>query len=207
MLTNQNTIIRENATKFRKRLCPQHQVSHVQKICTHTSCIKSISSSFLCNKCYRKHPENHNGWIPCFLEFDKIFSENIFNDIDLLENQCLNSLQEKKQRLDAEVDKYCDMIFEEIKQLIESMKFRIKLKYDSNELIETVAKLKESLKIEYNTLFSIDEANIKDKDIKQYLEFYLNFEKIFEQNQAKSEEIWQSLEEESHRISQLFNRL
>ena len=206
MLVNEKSIIRENSKKFRLRKCPQHIMSYFQKVCTHSSCIESVASSLLCNQCFRKHPKNHNGLIQYYLESDKIFSDNVFADIELLENECLNVIIEKKQKFDAEIDKHCDSILQEIKQLIQSISIRIKLKYGSNDLINAITKLKESLKIEYNTLFSIDEANIKDKDIKQYLEFYLNFEKIFEQNQAKSEEIWQSLEEESHRISQLFNR-
>ena len=55
-------------------------------------------------------------------------------------------------------------------------------------------------------MFSVDEANIKDENIKKYLEFYLSFEKMLEENQAKSEEMYQSLEEESKKISQLLNQ-
>ena len=204
---NQKSIIRENSKKFRQRKCPNHQLSHFQKVCTHSNCVKSIESSLLCNQCFRKHPGNHNGLIQYYVfEFDKIFSDNVFTEIESFENECLNVLLENKQRMDAEVDRQCDVILEEIKQLVESIKSRTKLKYCSNNLIETITMLKESLKMEYNALFSIDEANIKDEDIKQYLKFYLNFEKTFEQNQAKSEEIYKDIEKELSSISQLFDQ-
>ena len=112
--------------------------------------------------------------------------------------------QENKQRLDCEVDRHCELILEEIKQLLQSIKSRIKLKYGSNNLIHTITKLKESLLNEYNSLFIIDETNIKDKDIKQYIEFYINFEKMLEENQVQSEEMFESLEKEFHKITQLF---
>ena len=206
MLINQKTIINENSRKFRQRKCIQHKLCNFQKVCTHSACIQSTALSFLCIQCHRKHPDNHNGLIQNYLDIDKIFSESIFEDIELLENDTLNVLLEKQQRLDDEVDKHCDVILQEIKELIESMKFRIKLKYGSNDLIKRVNKLKESLKNEYDTLFSIDETNIKNEDIKQYLEFYLNFEKIFEENQAKSEKIIQSIEKDILSIPQLFNQ-
>ena len=203
---NQKTIIRDNSKRFRQRKCPQHKLSYFQKVCTHSNCVQSIALSLLCNQCYRKHPDKHNGLIQNYLHFDEIFSENVFNDIELLENECLNVFLEKKKKLDAEVDKHCDVILEEVKKFIESIKFRIKLKYGSNDMIDTILKLKESLKNEYNTIFSIDEENIKDEDVKQYLEFYLNFEKMLEQNQAKSEEIYEKIENELSSISQLFDK-
>ena len=206
MLINQNRIIKDNSKKFQNRKCPQHKLRHLQKVCTHSTCVKSIALSLLCSQCYRKHSENHNGLMQSVLEFDKIFSDSVFTDIELLENECLNILSEKQQKIDAEVDKQCNVILEEVKQLLESIKSRIKLKYDSNNLVDTILKLKESLKTEYNTLFSIDEANIKDDDIKQYLEFYHNFKKMLEQNQIKSEEIYESIENELSGISQLFNK-
>ena len=95
---------------------------------------------------------------------------------------------------------------EEVKQLLESIKFNKKQKYGTNDLADTVLKLKESLRTEYNTLFLIDEANITDQDIKKYLEFYLNFEKKFDQSQAKNEKIDQSIEKELNSISQLFDQ-
>ena len=179
MLMNQKSIIRENSKKFRQRKCLQHKMSYVQKICTHSTCLQSITSSLLCNQCFRKHPGNHDGLVPYYLELDKIFSDNVLTEIELLENECLNVLLENKQKVDAEVDRQCDLFLEEIKKLLESMKSRTKLKYGSNNLIDTITKLKESLKTQYNTLFSIDDANIKNEDIKQYLEFYLTFEKFF----------------------------
>ena len=203
---NKKSIIRDNSKKFQNRKCLQHKLRHLQKVCTHSTCVKYIALSLLCTQCYHKHSEKHNGLMQCFLEFDKIFSDSVFTDIELLENECLNILSEKQQKIDAEVDKQCNVILEEVKQLLESIKSRIKLKYDSNNLVDTILKLKESLKTEYNTLFSIDEANIKDDDIKQYLEFYLNFEKILEQNRIKSEEIYESIEKELSGISQLFNK-
>ena len=203
---NQKSIIRENSKKFRQRKCSQHQLFHFQKVCTHSTCIQSIESSLLCNQCFRKHPGNHNGLIQYYLEFDKIFSENVFTEIESFENECLNLLLENKQRVDAEVDRQCDVFLEEIKKLLESIKSRTKLKYGSNDLIDTITMLKESLKIEYNALFSIDEADIKNEDIKQYLKFYLNYEKTFEQNQAKTEEIYKDMEKELSNISQLFNQ-
>ena len=205
---NTKSIIRDNSKKFRLRKCPQHQLSHFQKVCAHSNCIDSMALSFLCNQCFRKHPENHhNGMIQYFLEFDKIFSENVFTDIELLENVCLSVLLEKQQRIDDEIDRNCDNILEGVKQSLELIKFRIKQKYGTDSLIDTVSKLKESLKIQYNTLFLIDETNIRDNIIKQYLEFYLNFEKILEQNQAKSEEIYKSIGKELSGISQLFNKI
>ena len=206
MLINQKSIIRENSKKFKNRKCPQHKFSHFQKVCTHSTCVKSIELSLLCSQCYRKHSQNHNGLMQSFLEFDKIFSDSVFADIELLENECCNFLLQKQQKIDAEVDRQCNIILEEVKQLLESIKSRIKLKYGSNNLIDMITKLKESLKTEYNTLFSIDEASIKDDDIKQYLEFYLNFEKMLEQNQVKSEEIYEYIENELSGISQLFNK-
>ena len=206
MLINQKSVIRETSKRFSKKICPQHQVSYVQKVCTHSTCIESMSSSFLCNPCFRKHSKNHNGVIQYYLEFDKIFSENVFADIEVLENRCLTMLFENKQRLDVEVDKHCDIIIQEITQLVESIKIGTKLKYGAIDLVDKVLKLKESLQSEYNTLFSIDEANIKDEDVKQYLEFYLNYEKIFDQNQAKCEEIHEDTEKELSSISQLFNQ-
>ena len=203
---DQKNIIRENSKAFRQKKCHHHRVSHVQKICTHSGCIESMASSLLCNQCFRKHPKNHNGMIQYFLEFDKIFSDHVFTDIELLENQCLNVFQEKKQKFDAEIDKQCDFILEEVKQLLESIKFNKKQKYGTNDLADTVLKLKESLRTEYNTLFLIDEANITDQDIKKYLEFYLNFEKKFDQSQAKNEKIDQSIEKELNSISQLFDQ-
>ena len=109
MLINQKSIIRETSKKFRKKICPQHQVSDVQKVSTHSTCIKSMSSSFLCNKYFWKHAKNHYGMIQYYLEFDKIFS-----DIDLLENRCSNISLENKQRVNAEVDKHCDIILQQI---------------------------------------------------------------------------------------------
>ena len=206
MLINQKSIIRENSKKFRQRKCVQHKLNHFQKVCTHSACVQSIALSFLCNQCYRKHPENHNGLIQNYLDFDKIFSENVFNDIELLENECLNVLLEKQQKVDVEIDRLSDVILEEIKQLLESIKFRTKQKYSSTSLIDTVLKLKESLQSEYNTVFSIDEANIKDEDIKHYLEFYLSYEKIFEENQEKIEGIYDGIQNELSSISQLFNQ-
>ena len=206
MLINQKSVIRENSKRFRLKKCPHHIISYLQKVCTHSSCIESIASSLLCNQCFRKHPKIHNGLVQYHLESDKIFSDNVFIDIESLENECFTVLLEKKQKVDAEVDKHCDAILEKIKQSLESIKSHIKQKYGTNDLVDKVFKLKESLKSEYNTLFSIDEANIKDKDIKQYLEFYLNYEKLFEQNQAKTEEIYQSIEKEIIIISQLFNQ-
>ena len=203
---NEKSIIRDNSKKFQKRKCPHHKLSHFQKVCTHSTCVKSIALSLLCSQCYRKHSENHNGLMQSFLEFDKIFSDNVFANIELLENELLNVLLEKQQRVDAEVDRQCNVILEEVKQLLESIKSCIKLKYGSNNLIDTILKLKESLRIEYNTLFSIDEASIKDDDIKKYLEFYLNFEKMLEENQVKSEEIYEGIESELSSISQLFNK-
>ena len=91
-------------------------------------------------------------------------------------------------------DRQCDVILEEIKQTLESIKSHTKLKYGSNNLLKTILKLKESLKTEYNALFSIDEPNIKDEDIEQYLEFYLEFEKMLEQNQVKNGEIYEGIE-------------
>ena len=205
MLINQKSIIRENSKKFQNRKCPQHKLSHFQKVCTHSTCVKSIALSFLCSQCYRKHSENHNGLVQYFLEFDKIFSDSVFANIELLENECLNVLLEKQQKVDTEVDRQSNVILEEVKQLVESIKSRIKLKYGSNNLIDTILKLKESLKTEYNTLFSIDEASVKDDDIKKYLEFYLKFEKMLEQNQMKSEEIYEGIETELSGISQLLN--
>ena len=206
MLINQKSIIRENSKKFRKRKCPQHRISYVQKVCTHSTCIESMASNLLCNQCFRKHAENHKEMIKYFLEFDKIFSDNVFTDIELLENECLDMFLENKQQVDAEIDSHCDLILEEIKKSLESIKFRIKVKYGSNDLIDKITKLKESLKTEYNTLFLIDEANIKDEDVKQYLEFYVNFEKIFEQNQRKSEEMYERIQKELRSISQLFHQ-
>ena len=206
MLINQTHIIEENSKKLRQRKCYQHKLSHFQKVCTHSTCVESTELSLLCNQCYRKHHENHNGFIQYHLEFDKIFSKSVFNDIELLENGCLNVLLEKKQRLDAEVDRHYDVILKEIKQLLESTKFHLKQKYVTNDLVDRVLKLKESLLNEYNLFFSIDEANIKDEDIKRYLQFYLNFEKIFEQNQAENEDIYQSIENELSSISVLFNK-
>ena len=206
MLMNQKSIIRDNSKKFRQRKCPQHKLSHFQKVCTHSICLETISLSLLCSQCYRKHPENHNGLIQYSLEFDKIFSDSVFADIELLENECLNVLLEKQQRVDAEVDRQCNVILEEVKKLLESIKSHTKSKYGSNNLIDTISKLKESLKNEYNTLFSIDEANIKDEDITQYLEFYLNFEENLEQNQAKCEEIYECIENELSSISELFDQ-
>ena len=206
MLMNQKSIIRENSKRFRQRKCSQHQLCHFQKVCTNSTCVQSITSSLLCNQCYRKHPGNHDGLVPYYLEFDKIFSENVFTEIESFENECLNFLLENKQKVDAEVDRQCDVILEEIKKLLESMKSRTKLKYGSNNLVETITKLKESLKTQYNTLFLIDEANIKNEDIKQYLEFYLTFEKFFEQNQAKSEEISKDIKIQLSSISQLFDQ-
>ena len=206
MLINNKTIITENSKKFRQRKCPHHKVSYVQKVCTHSSCIESMAWSLLCNQCFRKHPENHTELIKNYLEFDKIFSENVFNDIELLENECLEVFLQKKQRMDAEIDKHCDIICEEVKQLVDSMKFRTKLKYSANDLVDQVLKLKESLQTEYNTLFSMDETNIKNQDIKQYLEFYLHYEKIFEQKQAKNEEIYEDIQKELNGISQLFGQ-
>ena len=205
MLLNQQNNIRETSKKFRKKTCPQHQVSYIQKVCTHSTCIGRMTSSFLCNQCFRKHTKNHIGFTQYYLEFDKIFSKNVFVDIELLENRCSDILLENKQRVDAEIDKQCNIILEEIKQLIESIKFRIKQKYGTNNLIDTITKLKESLLNEYNTLFSIHEPNIKDDDIKQYLEFYLNYEKLFEENQANNEVMYQSIESELSNISLLFN--
>ena len=144
-MLNQKSIIRETSKKFRKKICPQHQVSYVQKVCTHSTCIEFMSSSFLCNQCFRKHAKNHNGVIQYHLEFDKIFSEYVFADIELLENRCLSMLLENKQRLDAEVDKHCNIIIQEITQLVESIKFRTKLKVNgTNDLVDKVLKLKES---------------------------------------------------------------
>ena len=77
-----------------------------------------------------------------------------------------------------------------MEKLLEPIKSRTKLKYGSNNLVDTTLKLKEPLKTEYNTLFSIDEVGIKDDDIKQYLEFYLIFEKMLEQNQKKWRNLW-----------------
>ena len=205
MLINQKSIIRENSRKFRQRKCPHHQLSHFQKVCTHSTCIELMASSLLCNQCFRKHPGNHNGFIPYYLEFDKIFSENIFTEIESFENECSNILLENKQRVDAEVDRQCDLFLEEIKKLLQSMKSRTKLKYGSNDLVETITKLKESLETQYHTLFSID-VETRDHDITQYLKFYLNFEKMFEQNQAKSEEIYKDMEKELSSISQLFDQ-
>ena len=54
--------------------------------------------------------ENHNELIQNYLEFDKIFSENIFADIELLENECLNVFLEKNKKLDNKLDRYCDLI-------------------------------------------------------------------------------------------------
>ena len=203
---NQKSIIRENSKKFRQTKCSQHQLCHFQKVCTNSTCVQSIASSLLCNQCFRKHPHNHNGLVPYYLEFDKIFSDTVFTEIESFEHECVNLLLENKQIVDAEVDRQCDVFLEEIKKLLELMKSRIKLKYGSNNLIDTITKLKESLKTQYNTLFSIDEANLKDEDIKKYLEFYLSYEKIFEQNQAKSEEIYKDMEKELSRISQLFDQ-
>ena len=206
MAITQKSFIEENSLKFRKKKCPQHKLSYFQKVCTHSNCVESIALSLLCNQCCRKHPENHNGLIQYYLEFDKIFSENVFIDIELLEHACLDVFQEKKKRLDQEIDKNCDVILNEVKQLLESIKSRAKLKYTSNDLVDTIMKLKESLKEEYDTLFSIDEANIQDQNIKRYLEFYVSFEKMLEQNQAKSEEIYESIEKEFNSVSQLFNQ-
>ena len=206
MLMNQKHFIEENSKKFRKRKCAQHKISYVQKVCTHPNCIESMTSNLLCNQCFRKHAEDHKGIIQYFLEFDKIFSDNVFVDIELLESDCLNLFLEKKQKLDTEVDRHFDLILEEVKQLLESIKFRIKVKYGSNNLIKEITKLKESLLNEYNTLFTIDEANIKDKDIKQYIEFYINFEKMFEENQANNEEMFENLEKEFDRISRPFDQ-
>ena len=203
---NEKSIIRENSRKFRLRKCLQHKVGSIQKVCTHSSCIESIASSLLCNQCFRKHPENHNGVIQYFLEFDKIFSENVFADIEQLETECLDVLLKKKSRLDAEIDRYCDMVLEEVKQILDSIKFHKKQKYGLDDLIEKIIKLKESLKTEYNKLFIINETNLKDQDIKRYLEFYLKFEKDFVNYQAKGEEIHQSLEKELISVSQLFNQ-
>ena len=111
MLINQQSIIRDTSKKFRKKICPQHQVSYVQKVCTNSICIETMASSFLCNQCHRKHAKNHNGLIQYYLEFDKIFSKNVFADIELLENRCSDVFLENKQRVDAEVDKHCDIIF------------------------------------------------------------------------------------------------
>ena len=206
MLINQNSIIRDNSKKFRQRKCPQHKLSHFQKVCTHSTCVQSIALSLLCSQCYRKHSENHNGLRQSFVEFDKIFSDSVFTDIELLENECLNVFLEKQQKVDAEVDRQCIVILEEVKQLLESIKSRTKLKYGSNNLVDTIRKQKESLKTEYNALFSIDEPKIKDDDIEQYLEFYLHYEKMLEQNQVKSEEIFEGIENELSGISQLFNK-
>ena len=206
MLINQKSTIRDNSKKFRQRKCSQHQFSHFKKVCTHSSCIESMVSSLLCNQCYCKHSKNHNGLIQYFLEFDKIFSDNVFNEIESLEDECLNFLLENKQKIDAVIDRHCDFISKEVIKLIELIKSRIKLKYGSNNLIETIIKLKDSLQREYNILFSIDEANRKNEDVKQYLEFYLNFEELFEQNQAKSEEIYEGIEKELSNISQFFDK-
>ena len=208
MSTNPKSIIRENSKIFRKKRCAHHKRSYFQKVCTHSTCVQSTELSFLCNQCYHKHPGNHNGLIQYYLEFNKIFSENVFADIELLENECLNVLLENKQKIDTAVDRHCDFISEQVTKLLESIKSRIKLKYSSNDLINAITKLKESLKTEYNTLFSIDEANIKDQDIRQYLEFYLNFEKKFEQIEVKSEEmeIYESLQNELSSIFQLFDQ-
>ena len=206
MLINQKNTIRENSKKFRLRKCLHHKLSHFQKVCIHSACIQSIALSCLCNQCHRKHPKHHNGLILTYLDFDKIFSENVFNDIELLENECLNVLLEKQQKVDVEIDRLSDVILEEIKQLLESIKFRTKQKYSSNSLIDTVLKLKESLQSEYNTVFSVEEANIKDEDIKHYLEFYLIYEKMFEENQAKIEGICDGIQNELSSISQLFNQ-
>ena len=54
---------------------------------------------------------------------------------------------------------------------------------------------------EYDTLFSIDEPSIKDKDIKLNLEFYLKNEKMFEENQVNNEKMYQSIENELMSIS------
>ena len=206
MLINQKSIVRENSKKFQNRKCPQHKFSHFQKVCTHSNCVKSIALSLLCSQCYRKHSEYHNGLVQYFLEFDKIFSDSVFADIELLESEFFNFLLEKQQKVDVEVDRQCAVILEEVKRLLESIKSHIKLKYGSNNLVDTIIKLKESLKTEYNTLFSIDEASIKDDDIKQYLEFYLKFEKMLEQNQVKCEEIYEGIENKLSGISQLFNK-
>ena len=79
MLINQKSVIGENCKKFRKRKCLQHKMSYLQKVCTHSNCIESKTLSLLCNQCCRIHPQNHNGLIQNYLEFDKIFSDNILN--------------------------------------------------------------------------------------------------------------------------------
>ena len=206
MLINQTNTIRENSKIFRKKKCTQHKMSYLQKVCTHPNCLESTTLSLLCDQCCRKHPKIHNGLIQNYLEFEKVFSQNVFEDIELLENECLNLFLEQKQRMDDEVDRQCDIILEEVKQSLKLINIRIKLKYGSNNLLDSIIKLKESLKIEYNALFSINEVDINDKDIKQYVEFYINFEKMLDENQSKSEEMFEGLEKEFDRISELFNQ-
>ena len=134
------------------------------------------------------------------------YTEELKKSIELLEDECLNILLEQKQRMNDEVDRQCDVILEEVIQSLKLINSRIKLKYDSNNLLDSIKKLKESLKIEYDTLFSIYEPDINDKDIRQYVEFYINFEKMLDKNQTKSEEMFQGLDKEFDKISELFNQ-
>ena len=94
---NQKSTIRENSKNFRLRKCPQHKMSHLQKVCIHPSCVESKTLNLFCNQCFRKHAKNHNEMIPYNLEFDKIFSENVLTDVEILENECLNVFIDKKK--------------------------------------------------------------------------------------------------------------
>ena len=116
----------------------------------------------------------------------------------------LDVLLERKTKIDAQIEKHCDVILDELKHLPGSIKFHIMKKFLSIDLTETMAKLKDSLRIEYNTLF-FDESDSNSEENQKYLDFYLNFEKLA-QNQEQSGEMCQNIERELNSASELFNK-
>ena len=198
-----NMSIKNNSEKFRKRKCQTHRLSGFQMVCPSSECIKSPKLSLLCNQCYAKHNSNHGG---LYIVFDKIFSENVFKEIEDLESICSSIIHENKQNFYDQLDRYCFNILEDITKYLANIKSLAKTKYEENNYTNTFIELKETLREAYNNFFSKNEESIQDEDIKKYLEFYIHFQDVFEENKAKSEEMLSNIENEFEIISKSFDK-